>query len=132
MKRGLTSQQEAFAQAVASGKSQSDAYRSAYPKSLKWKPDSVWNKASALLRDARVSARTDAIRSELAERGLWTRENSVNALIGVLKNPDKASDIVAAVKELNAMEGFNKPAKLDITGEVTTITRRVIDSVEND
>lgn len=128
----LTSQQEAFAQAVASGKSQSDAYRSAYPKSLKWKPDSVWNKSSALMRDVRVSSRVDAIKAELAELGLWTRENSVNALIGVLKNPDKASDIVAAVKELNAMEGFNKPVKLDIRGEVTAITRRVIDSVGND
>ena len=132
MKRGLTSQQEAFAQAVASGKSQSDAYRSAYPKSLKWKPDSVWQQASKLMADTKVSTRIDSIRAELAERGLWTRENSVNALIGVLKNPDKASDIVAAVKELNAMEGFNKPHKLDITGEVTAITRRVIDTAGND
>lgn len=128
----LTSQQEAFAQAVASGKSQSDAYRSAYPKSLKWKPDSVWQQASKLMADTKVSTRIDSIRAELAERGLWTRENSVNALIGVLKNPDKASDIVAAVKELNAMEGFNKPQKLDITGEVTAITRRVIDTAGND
>lgn len=128
----LTPQQEAFAQTVASGKSQSDAYRSAYPKSLKWKPDSVWQQASKLMADTKVSTRIDSIRAELAERGLWTRENSVNALIGVLKNPDKASDIVAAVKELNAMEGFNKPQKLDITGEVTAITRRVIDTAGND
>lgn len=128
----LTPQQEAFAQLVASGKSQSDAYRSAYPKSLKWKPDSVWQQASKLMADTKVSTRIDSIKAELAELGLWTREDSARALIGVLKNPDKASDIVAAVKELNAMEGFNKPQKLDITGEVTAITRRVIDTAGND
>ena len=118
MKRDLTSQQEAFAQAVASGKSQSDAYRSAYPKSLKWKPDTLWNRASALMRNSEVLARTNAIRAEVAEKGLWTREDSVNALISVIQEHEKKTDIVAAVKELNAMHGFEAPKKIEHSGNV--------------
>lgn len=123
----ITSQQEAFAQAVASGKSQSDAYRLAYPKSLKWTPQSVANQANKLMGNPDIPPRIDSIRKELAERGLWTREQSVLALVGVVKSPEKATDIVAAVKELNSMHGFNAPEKIEHSGTVTQVTRRVID-----
>lgn len=66
----LTSQQEAFAQAVASGKSQSDAYRSAYPKSLKWKPDTVWQSASRLMACDKVSARVEVLRKMITDTGI--------------------------------------------------------------
>lgn len=109
----LTSQQEKFAQGVASGKSQSDAYRVAYPKSQKWKPDTVWKRASETMADREVLGRVEGIRAELAAKGLWTREQSVLALVGVVKAPEKATDIVAAVKELNSMHGFNAPTKVE-------------------
>lgn len=105
----LTHQQEAFAQAVASGKSQSDAYRAAYPKSLRWKPEVVWSKASTMASSGKVSERITEIKAELAERGLWTREDSARALIAVVQSPDKKSDVVAAVKVLNEMNGFEAP-----------------------
>lgn len=64
----LTPQQEKFAQAVASGKNQAEAYREAYPLSKKWKDDSVHNKASALMRHAQVSARVSVLQAAIAER----------------------------------------------------------------
>jgi Terminase small subunit len=68
MTTGLkSSQQEKFAQAIASGLSQSGAYRKAYPASLKWKDDSVHNKASALMRDARVAARVQELTHKAAD-----------------------------------------------------------------
>ena len=126
----LTHQQEAFAQAVASGKSQAEAYRTAYPKSLRWKPDSVWNKASALMADVRVSARVDAIRTEINELGLWSRERSVRALVAVIDSAEKGGEVVAAVKELNAMHGFNAPQKIEHSGEINSIVRKVVDSAK--
>ena len=113
----LTSQQEMYAQVVASGKSQSEAYRIAYPKSQKWKPDAVWAQSSRLMADSRVAARVDAIRAELAEKGLWTREQSVLALVGVVNSPEKLSDVIAAVKELNSMHGFNAAQKVELKYE---------------
>lgn len=43
---GLTPAQEAFAAALAVGKSLSDAYREAHPKSCAWKPQTVHKRAS--------------------------------------------------------------------------------------
>jgi phage terminase small subunit len=123
----LTHQQEAFAQAVASGKNQSDAYRLAYPKSLKWKPETLWNRASAMMRDREVFARVEAIRAELSERAIWTREESVKVLAGIAKASEKDADRVRATAELNKMHGFEAPQKIEHSGTVTTITRRVVD-----
>lgn len=110
----LTSQQEAFARGVAEGKSQAEAYRAAYPKSRGWKAKTVWKRASEMMARGEVSGRVDAIRAELAERSLWSREESVEALKGVIAHPDKGSDVVAAVRELNAMHGFNAPEQVEV------------------
>jgi hypothetical protein len=111
----LTPQQEAFAAGVARGLSQAEAYRQAYPKSQSWKDASVWNRASALMRTAEVLARVEQLRAELEQLHLWSREDSVRALKGVIEEPDKASDVVAAVRELNAMHGFNAPEQMEVT-----------------
>jgi hypothetical protein len=123
----LRPQQEAFALAVASGKSQAEAYRAAYPKSKAWKDTAVWQQASRLMALPHVSARVAAHRTELAQRSLWAREDSVRSLVEVVRTADRPSDIVAAVKALNEMHGFNAPQKVEHSGAITSITRRIID-----
>lgn len=123
----LTSQQEAFALEVASGKSQAEAYRTAYPKSKAWKDSTVWEQASRLMAQAKLSARVASHRTELAQRSLWAREDSVRSLMKVVRTADRPSDIVAAVKALNEMHGFNAPQKVEHSGAITSITRRIID-----
>jgi phage terminase small subunit len=65
---GLTPQQELFAQEVAKGRSLAQAYRAAYPRSEKWKADSVHQAASKLMADSKVSPRVDALRAAAADR----------------------------------------------------------------
>lgn len=118
----LTAKQEAFAQAIASGMNQSDAYRKAYDAS-KTKPDVVHVKASQLMADGRVAVRVAELRKAIESKGLWTREKSVQALAAIADGGEaKANEIVAAIKELNLMHGFNAPTKLDIGG---TLVHRV-------
>lgn len=62
MSTNLTAQKEAFAQAVASGLTQSDALRKAYPSSLKWQQKTVHESASKLMADAKVSTRVQELR----------------------------------------------------------------------
>ena len=112
----MTPQQERFAQEVAAGKSGSEAYRIAYPKSRQWKPSALWSSASALLARPKVSQRVDAIRAELAERSIWTREQSVKVLSDVAAAGDKDTDRVRAVAELNKMHGFEAPTKIEHSG----------------
>jgi len=108
----LTAKQETFAAAVASGKTQADAYRLAY-NADKQKDATLWSNASRLMADSKVAARVEDLRKQLEKKELWTREMSVKALIGAYKDGNPTAKI-AAVKELNAMHGFNAPTKLDV------------------
>ena len=115
MADGLTPKQEKFAQCVADGMSQADAYRSAFNVRPTTKPETIQANASRLMSDSTVSARVAELRQQLSEKAIWTREMSVQALIGVLSSPESHKDTIAAVKELNAMHGYNAPSKLDVT-----------------
>jgi hypothetical protein len=75
----------------------------------------------------------DEMKTKMVEKYLWKREDSVIALkdaIDMAKGADNPAGVVAAVKELNAMHGFNAPQKLDITSKISKI-ERVIVKVEN-
>ena len=109
----LTNKQESFAQAIASGKTQADAYRLSY-NAENMKDASIWSKASVLMSDVKVTARVEELRSKLENKQLWTREMSVKALVGAYKDGNPTAKI-AAVKELNAMHGYNAPTRLDVT-----------------
>jgi len=111
----LTPKQEAFAQAYIETGNASEAYRQTYNAS-RMKPETVNRKAKELLDNGKITARVDELKAELAKHNLWTREQSVKALINVIRHPDKQTDVIAAVKELNAMHGYNAPDKLEVSG----------------
>lgn len=111
----LTAQQELFARLVAEGKSQSEAYRQAYPKAQKWKPGNVWRRASELCAKPDVLGRVEALRAELRERSLWSMEQSVAVLSEIARAGEKDADRVRAVAELNSMFGFEAPKKTEVT-----------------
>ena len=113
----LTGKQEKFCQGVADGLTQADAYRAAYNASG-MKPESVQVSASKLMADPKISQRVAELRRKLAERLLWTREQSIDELkaaIALAKETETPAAITSAIKELNAMHGYNAPAKLDVT-----------------
>ena len=125
----LTPKQEKFAQEVASGKSQADAYRAAFD-CAKSKPETVQANASRLMANSTVAARVEKLKAELAEKSLWKREDSVNVLAEIAKAAEKDADRVRAVSELNKMHGFEAPQKIEHSGTVTAITRRVVDRAD--
>jgi hypothetical protein len=115
----LTAKQEAFAQAIAGGLNQSDAYRSAYSIS-KATPASVNQLASKLAADVKVSSRVKELQAELANKSLWTREQSVAVLSAVVGDMEaRHGDKISAVKVLNDMQGFNAPTKMEVAAKVS-------------
>ena len=119
-----TPAQEQFAQLVASGKSQSEAYRTAYPKAKAWKDEAVWTRASRLF--AKVLPRVDAIRAELAERGLWAKSQSVKELVAMVQDPEvRAADRIKAICELNRLHGYYAPEKHEHSGSAPIVVRFV-------
>lgn len=77
---GLTPKQESFAAGVANGLSQAEAYRQAFPRSLKWKDETVWQHASRLAADSKVRARVDDLRKKAADANEVTVERIVAEL----------------------------------------------------
>ena len=41
----------------------------------------------------------------------------------IAQDKDNAAGLVAAVKEMNAMHGFNEPSKLELTGGTNNVNR---------
>lgn len=117
----LTSKQEAFAQAIADGMTQADAYRAAFDVKPTTKPQSIWDSASKVMANPEVAHRVAELKEKLESKALWSREMSVKALVSsfkVAQAQNNASGMTGAIKELNAMHGFNAPQKVDISGEL--------------
>ena len=125
----LTGKQEAFCQAVADGMNQSDAYRTAYDAQGMSAP-TVQNSAYKLMQNGEVTARIKELKDALSQKALWTREQSVNELVDIASKSKGAGQFGAAtgaIKELNAMHGYNEAVKIDVTGGITSIVRTIID-----
>lgn len=77
---GLTPKQEKFAAGIASGLSQAEAYRRAFPRSLNWKDETVWKRASELAANREVSGRAEELRKKAADANEVTVERIVAEL----------------------------------------------------
>jgi len=108
----LTSKQEAFCQAIADGLGQSEAYKATYDAS-RMKDSSIYVRACELMSNSKIQVRLKELREALQEKQLWSREQSINALISVYREGSPAVK-VAAVKELNLMHGYNAPMQHNI------------------
>ena len=132
----LTPKQERFAQEVASGKTQADAYRAAFNVKPTTKSETIHKRASELMADGDVRGRVEELKAAVAERVMWTMEDSLNVLATIAKGIDedaKPSDKVNAVKAINAMIGLDAPSKLNVNGDmVHRILREVIDEQDAD
>ena len=120
----LTAKQEAFCQGIADGLRQADSYRAAYD-AEGMKDNVIYARASELMKNGKVTDRIKELRSEVQEKQLWSREMSVKALVQAYRE-GSGSVKVSAVKELNAMHGYNEPSKLSITGSIVTRIERVV------
>lgn len=120
----LTAKQEAFAQGIADGLGQADAYRMAYD-AEGMKDNTIYSKASVLMSDGKVAARVAELKAQVAEKQLWTREMSVKGLMSAYRialEAKASTGMTAAVKELNIMHGYNEPTKLAVNMTFKPIT----------
>ena len=120
----LTAKQETFCQSIADGLGQADSYRAAYD-AEGMKDNVIYARASELMKNGKVTDRIKELRSEVQEKQLWSREMSVKALVQAYREGSGAVK-VSAVKELNAMHGYNEPSKLNISGNMVTRIQRVV------
>lgn len=93
----LTPKQEAFAQAVVTGISQSDAYRKAYKVRPKTKPETVNQAASRIMADSNVAARVAELRAPVIKAAQMTLEGHLDDLLRLRNMAAKGSQYSAAI-----------------------------------
>lgn len=131
MSNKLTLKQETFCQEFVKSGNASASYRIAYPSSLKWKDESVWQKSSKLMTNIKVKARVKELQSKTEEKHSITKDKIVNRLQQVIFAQDSLGvekiDLNAlnkAVDTLNKMQGYYSPEQHEIKQEVTFKTLR--------
>ena len=63
----LTSKQERFAQEIASGKTQADAYRAAFDVHANTKSETIHKRASELMKNGAITGRVEELRKPIIE-----------------------------------------------------------------
>ena len=92
----LTPKQEAFANAVASGMTQADAYRAAY-NAGKMKPATIQRNASALMSNSKIATRVSDLRKPIAEKAQITLESHLKDLEKLRDSAKEARQFSAAI-----------------------------------
>jgi len=93
----LTPKQEAFAQAVVTGLTQSDAYRAAYKVRPGTKAVSINVAASKLMADPNISIRVAKLRETVAKKSQMTLETHLNDLLSLREMAAKGKQYSAAI-----------------------------------
>lgn len=110
----LTRADSIFCAQVASGKSQSEAYRIAFPRSRKWKDRSVHAEASRMMAKPMVSARVAELVAATEKETGMTREIWVEKWMAVERDSKSLFDRREALKEIGKAQGYYKPQKVEL------------------
>ena len=119
----LTPKQEKFAQEVASGKTQADAYRAAFS-CEKSKPSTVQAVASRMMANAKVSARVDELRKPaiaavaITVQDLIRELEEARVIASTGERPQAAAMVSATVAKAKLL-GLEAPAKVEVSGAMS-------------
>jgi phage terminase small subunit len=116
----LTAKQEAFVHNIIQGMSQADAYRSAYD-AKKMSDKTIWENASRLMANDKVTARLTELRNELAKPSIMSAQERLEWLTQlIMSNDESTTDKLRAADIMNKMQGeYTQKIEADVKSEVT-------------
>lgn len=127
----LTPKQEKFAQGVAEGKTQADAYRAAYNVRPTTKPETVVQAASRIMSDSNVSARVEELRAPIiADCGITLRTH-LTRLENLSLAAEKQGNFGAAVSAEIA-RGKASGVSVEKSEQKTTVTKKAEDLTDDE
>lgn len=122
----LTAKQEQFVQNILQGMSQAEAYRAAYPKN-KMSDKTVWEAASRLMANSKVTARLEELRRELATPAIMSAQKRMEWLTEVVTGEEDINAKLKALDILNKMDGqYVQKIAAEVQAE-TTINIELVD-----
>ena len=128
----LTSKQEKFAQSVASGMSQADAYRHAY-NAENMKPETIQKRASELMGKREIAGRVRDLQEEGAKIAVYTLAEHLSRLDKLSRGAEAEGKFAEAVKaeELRGKAAglYTERQQIDHTTNGESIQPQVIEIV---
>ena len=107
----LTQRQENFVTEYLSTGNAAESYRRAYPSSQKWRPESLYPKASALLDNGKVMARITELRTQATATTVMTLTEAMVILSDIAKYGDRDSERISAIAQLGKLQGWEHDKK---------------------
>jgi hypothetical protein len=116
------SKHEQFCQVWLETGNKSEAYRKSHPNSLKWKDDTVHNKASALSRQAQVLARYEQLQEDTVKAHGITIESLLEELdeargVALAADTPQSSAAITATMNKAKLVGLDK-YQIEVTGDI--------------
>lgn len=97
---------EAFAQGLAEGKKQKEAYTAAFPRAQHWKDQTIYNKASALANQEDVIERVQELQQQATSAAVLTITQRKELLSQIALNiEENTANRIKAIDTLNKMDG---------------------------
>lgn len=97
---------EAYAQGLAAGKKQKEAYIAAYPRAQNWKDCTVYSRSSELARRPDVIQRVEELRQSATSAAIMTITQRKEWLSDLIQNIEEATpNRLKALDTLNKMDG---------------------------
>ena len=116
--KGLSPQRERFCQEVAKHGNQSQAYRVAYPRSEKWKPEAVTVRASEMMACGNVAVRVAALRAAEEKKMGISREKWL-ARLADLAGENKPDDVaLRALEQIGKALGYYAAQRIEVRSEL--------------
>ena len=124
----LTPKQEQFVQNILEGMTQADAYRSAY-NTKRMTDKTIWENASRLMADSKVTARLTELRNELAKPSIMSAQERLEWLTERIADDDV--DINAKLKAIDIMNKMQGEYVQKVEAAVTNAVSINIELVDD-
>ena len=125
----LTPKQEAFAQAIVTGMSQTEAYRVAYKVRPNTKPESVNQNASRIMANVNIMSRVAELREPVAKKAQITLESHLDDLMRLRNMAAKEKQYSAAI---SAEIARGKASGVHVEKSEQTVSTRTLEPVPDD
>ena len=127
----LTAKQENFAQCIADGFTQTEAYRRAYDCD-NMDDKTICNEGYKLTNNREITARIQQLREQLAERLLFPRIERLEILKGIAKGGERDGDRINAIKVFSEFIGDGAPIKMQVEHSGAVAGQKTADEMTDD
>jgi phage terminase small subunit len=116
----LTAKQEKFVQYIIEGKSQADAYRSAYS-TKNMSDNAIYREASVMVDSPKIAQRLQELRDQIASENIMSAKKRLEWLTDLVNSAEESTnDKLKAIDIMNKMQGeYVQKIEADVNNEVT-------------